>query len=203
MVATTADGRRERDIACVLQGPYAQPPYLPPVADPVTPSQGYYAVATIGELAIDLEQLGNGTLTLFFKHHSKKVRPPPDRLPTIHEPLVLTADSFRKQLSAPSKLLAASVLPGLATETAPLAPPSIVWGTNRDTGKLSWFMMVIEKRTLLRFCKHSETVETLARMGDYELDAKMADLGSDKVNQVMAVYTRHLQLMPANPNPRK
>jgi len=70
----------------------------------------------------------------------------------------------------------------------------IVWGANRDTHKLSWLMLVMEKQTLLRYCHHVETAEELAAMPDDALDLKMAPFGIEKISQVMAVYTRHLQM---------
>ena len=174
------------DLSCVLQGPYNEPPYLPP-RDPNS-KERFYAITTVADLNIDLGVLGEqGKLKLFFWHHGKKARVARDsaRQPTIHVPFVMREAKFKNELSGQVKLV--------GQEMCNDSSPYIVWGSTRQ-GHLAWLMLVIEERTLMRLCKHEDQAERLASLPDAELDAAMVQYGGEKVNQIMAVYTRKLQL---------
>ena len=178
-----------KEVECVLQGPYDDPPYLPARAP--GSSMRFFTVATTGELNIDLNLLGDeGRLKVHFRQYPKKTRNPAvsgDQTPNVHEPFVMRLDQVKKELFASVKLI--------GQDSVDESSPSIVWGTHPTRGTcLSWLMLVIPEPSLRKLCRHEDQAEKLAHLPDAELDRHMQQYGPEKMAQLIAVYTRHLQL---------
>lgn len=104
--------------------------------------------------------------------------------PSMHLPIVLTKKNFAEDLSAPLQPLPNGE-----------AGAHVVWGKERETGHLSWVMMVLSERQLMSLCQHNPKVDDYANRPMDELDATCEKIHvASKTPQLLALYTRKLQV---------
>jgi hypothetical protein len=166
----------KRETPTVLQGPYDSRPYLPPRPGP---PKRYYAVCTLKDLNVNIA----APMTVLFDAKTRRYRSDARSLPMVglHKAMELSPDLLRMALSAP--VPEEGEQEGAETRW-------LVWGCNRETGHLSWLMLVIEENALIKGrvpVVHNEQVERLARLTDEELDARIMDQPPEKRRQINKV----------------
>ncbi len=175
-----------RDFLAVLQGPYESRPYLPP---PQVPAR-YYTVVTVRDINLRVTT----PFSIFFEHRQRRQRNDTRSAEyvSVTAPYEMAPDVLQSHLSAPLQ----PPLPSGVEEAKEAR--WLVWGCNRETGHLSWLMLVIEEKVLLATCSHNDSVERVARLGPAEIEQKIMELSPEKRQlshrKIMALYARNLQL---------
>lgn len=126
---------------CVLQGPYASRPYLPPA-----PGR-YYAVVARKDMNVPLSDM-------VVQFQAIQTRGPKKQMISLHPPVPLSAQRLRDTLSA---------------SAAPDESVTLTWAVNDQNEQVRWIMLVIQAEVLERVClgeNHSNKVEEYARMDD-------------------------------------